>query len=407
MPVVEHHPETALTSRRPASVAEAGQEVRQAIAAGHAIYPVGGQTQWDLGLPPSKPGILLDTRRLDGIIDYPASDMTITVRAGMTVAQLQTTLAREKQRLPIDVPHADRATVGGIIATNTSGARRHAWGTLRDYVIGISVVNDEGHEIKAGGRVVKNVAGYDLCKLFVGSMGTLGIITQVTFKLRPLPAEQALFAFPCSPTEIDNALTLLHDSKTRPVMIELLSPSAAQMLAGKFQDRWPADWSVVVGFEDNADALRWQVRTLIQELGGRFSVSGVLGSCADPVWQALAEFPANCDSPLSFKAGVPASAVTMFCPEVAEILHPVQLQVHARNGIVVGHCQSEDSADRLRKVRELAMSLGGHVVVTRCPLQWKTTEFIWGPPSGDAWLMRAIKDKLDPRGLFNPGRHFV
>jgi glycolate oxidase FAD binding subunit len=164
--------------------------------------------------------------------------MTITVQAGMTVAQLQSTLAREKQRLPIDVPHAERATVGGIIATNMSGPRRYGWGTLRDYVIGISVVNDEGHEIKAGGRVVKNVAGYDLCKLFVGSMGTLGVITQVTFKLRPLAAEQALFAFPCPPTEIDNALTLLHGSKTRPVMLELLSPGAAHMLAGKFQDRY-------------------------------------------------------------------------------------------------------------------------------------------------------------------------
>ena len=111
------------------------------------------------------------------MIDYPARDMTITVQAGITLGRLQDLLAAENQRLPIDVPRADRATLGGGLAVNVSGPRRFGCGTLRDYVIGISIVNDEGQEIKAGGRVVKNVAGYDLCKLHVGALGTLGVIT--------------------------------------------------------------------------------------------------------------------------------------------------------------------------------------------------------------------------------------
>ncbi|HJT77552.1 MAG TPA: FAD-binding oxidoreductase, partial [Gemmataceae bacterium] len=171
----------------PPSVPELGDLVRRAAAQGQALYPLGGRTMLGLGLPPARPGLGVDLRALDQVIDYPARDMTITVRAGIPLARLAEILAAENQRLPIDVPRADRATLGGALATNASGPRRLGFGTLRDYVIGLSAVNDEGQETKAGGRVVKNVAGYDLCKLFIGSLGTLGVITQATLKLRPLP----------------------------------------------------------------------------------------------------------------------------------------------------------------------------------------------------------------------------
>ncbi len=133
--------------------------------------------------------------RLDGlnrVIDYPARDMTITVEAGIRIAELNRILATENQRLPIDIPQADQATLGGVIATNWSGLRRFGCGTMRDYVIGISAIDATGRRFSAGGRVVKNVAGYDLCKLLVGSNGELAIITQVTLKLRPLPETSAL-----------------------------------------------------------------------------------------------------------------------------------------------------------------------------------------------------------------------
>jgi glycolate oxidase FAD binding subunit len=403
--VIENPPDPALLARhQPANVSEVGELVRQAAASGQAIYPAGGQTEWDLGLPPTRPGLLLDMRRLDQVIEYPARDMTITVQSGMTVARLQALLAGEKQRLPIDVPHADRATLGGILATNASGPRRFGWGTLRDYVIGISVVNDRGHEIKAGGRVVKNVAGYDLCKLYVGSLGTLGVITQVTFKLRPLAAEQALFAILCPPDELDPALAQLHATRTRPVCMTMLSPAATEVLGTTLNEIWPCEWSLIVGFEDNADALKWQVGQLVNELGGRYSLNGLLGACADPVWRELSEFGGTSDASWSFKAGVPAAATAAFCVEAARVLAPVRLQAHAGNGIVVGQCLGADVVDQLHKVRGLAAAAGGHLVFTRCPARWKDAAFVWGPRRGDAELMRAIKDKLDPCRLFNPGR---
>jgi glycolate oxidase FAD binding subunit len=361
-------------------------------------------THWHLGLTPCRPGFLLDTRGLDQIIDYPARDMTVTVQAGMTVATLRKVLAAEGQRLPVDVPQAERATLGGSVAANVSGPRRLGHGTLRDYVIGISAVNDQGHEIKAGGRVVKNVAGYDLCKLFVGSLGTLGVITQLTLKLRPLPEECGLFSLACAGEDLETALAQVHASRTRPVCVDLLNPAATR-LARRLGAHWPAGWTILVGFEDNAEALKWQVQQFVQEIGGRFDVCGLLGHCADPLWNELVELTTVGQPWVSFKAGVRPSAMAAFCREVEQTLENVLLQAHAGNGIVVGQVPGEIPREAVSKLREIATRADGHLVVTRCPLEWKTPEFVWGRPRSELAVMKAIKAQLDPRRLFNPGRY--
>ncbi len=202
-----------LPLRQPATLAELGDCVRSAVSQGQAIYPIGGGTHLGLGLPPTKPGIAIRTTGLDQVIDYPARDMTVTVQAGMSVARLQHLLAIENQRLPVDVANAERSTLGGALAANISGPRRYGFGTFRDYVIGIALVNSDGKEAKAGGRVVKNVAGYDLCKLYVGSLGTLGIISQVTLKVRPRPEENALVVLGCTDNTVGPLLDLLHASQ--------------------------------------------------------------------------------------------------------------------------------------------------------------------------------------------------
>jgi glycolate oxidase FAD binding subunit len=397
----------SLEVEQPASAAEVGDTVRRAGAAGMAVYPCGGRTKLDLGVAPTRSGILLDLRRLDQVIDYPARDMTVTVQAGMTMARLNEILAAEKQRLPIDVARASAATVGGCLSANVSGPRRYGWGTLRDYLIGFSAINDDGDEFKAGGRVVKNVAGYDICKLMVGSLGTLGAMTQATFKLRPAVEEQALFAFPCPPDQVTIALDLLHGSKTRPVCIELLNPAAAEALSGEVYGPWQAQWSIVVGFESNADALHWQVKQLMAEIACRWVFRGALGLCTSMVWRALTEFPSSGLGYLSFKATMLPSAVAQWCLEAERVLAPVQMIAHAGNGCVHGHCLGEESArgkECLERMRQLAVTGGGSLFVERCPLAWKTAEFVWGPPRPDWELMRALKNKVDSRGLFSPGR---
>jgi len=397
--------------RQPGSVAELAKQVRAAAAENKAIYPVGGQTMLGIGGSPAKPGLAMGVRALDQVIDYPAPDMTITVQVGITIARLQSILAPQNQRLPIDVPCAERATLGGILSTNASGPRRFGYGTLRDYVLGISAVNDEGHQIKAGGRVVKNVAGYDLCKLYIGALGTLGIMTQVTLKLRPLTEENALIVLGFDKEQLTPVLDLLHQTRTRPVCLELLNPPAAKkILSDARLPALDAPWTLLVGFESNAQDLEWQVQQLVREVKSKCILDARLGRTAATLWQALTDFPlslAGAGSHLTFKANILSSGTAAFCSDVDGLPEPPMLQAHAGNGIIVGHCHGltkERAAELLHTLRALAIPFQGSVVVLDCPPAWKSSLDVWGPPRADAALMREIKNKLDPRNLFNPGR---
>lgn len=395
---------------QPQTTAEIGEFIRQAAKEGRAVYPLGGRTQLGLGLPPTRPGVGIDLRALTQVIDYPARDMTITVQAGITLAELQRLLATERQRLPIDVPQAAQATLGGAIATNASGPRRFAAGTLRDYVIGISVVNDEGQETKAGGRVVKNVAGYDLCKLHIGALGTLGIVSQVTLKLRPLPEAQAILTAGCQAPQLSSLLDLLHKSRTRPVALDLLNAVAVTAVRDEAGVRMPeAPWVVAIGFEDCEGSVTWQVQELIKELAsaGARGVEARAGAASQPLWQALTELTLRPSATLSFKANMVPSAVASFC-QAATTLPGILLHVHAGSGIVRGHVQTALTADQfaemLKPLQDAAAQAHGNLILTQCPPDSKRLLPVWGKPRGDAWLMRQVKDKLDPRHLFNPGR---
>jgi glycolate oxidase FAD binding subunit len=393
---------TALGTERPANVAELCERVRQAVGEGRAVYPLGGGTMPDLGRPAQKQGITVELTRLDQVIDYPARDMTITVQAGITVGRLQEVLAKENQRLPVDVPLPELATLGGAIATNASGPRRYGFGTLRDYVIGINVVNDRGEEVKAGGRVVKNVAGYDLCKLHIGALGTLGIITQVTLKVRPRPEATALVQFGC--TRLGELLDVLTSSATRPSALSVLSPAAAAGMLGEQVEMGASSWRVLVGFEDNYAAVEWQVEQLQRELAAI-----PLGDWrrwddaeAEMRWMRVTDFQAAPTAPVIFKATLRPSAVAGFC-ESAERIAPALL-AHAGDGSVFGHLPAETTAETVTQLRELAMRSERSLVLLRCPEALRTSSLIWGEARGDWELMRSVKRALDPKGVFNPGR---
>jgi glycolate oxidase FAD binding subunit len=312
-------------------------------------------------------------------------------------------------QLPIDVAQSERATLGGVLATNVSGPRRFGHGTLRDYVIGISALNNEGQIFKAGGRVVKNVAGYDLCKLLVGSLGTLGVITQVTLKLRPIAEGQAIVALACDASNLECITNCLHATATRPTCLELLNQPAAHAVfahAGLAAPESP--WLALVGYEGNAAAVEWQVQQLVKEVGAKCSVQGRMDFTARPLCHALVEFASLADHGTSFKASVAPSATLAFCVEADRDPKRPALHIHLGNGIVHGHwahdLTKEDAARMLTQWRERARQGQGTVVVPRCPSAWKMALDVWGPPRGDAWLMREIKRKFDPMNLFNPGR---
>jgi glycolate oxidase FAD binding subunit len=394
---------------RPGSTQELGDLIRQAAASDSALYPMGGRTKIALGVPPTKPGQAVDLRGLAHIIDFPARDMTVTSQAGITIQALRETLARENLRLPIDVAQAHHATLGGILAANTSGSRRHGYGTLRDYVIGISALNDQGNEFKAGGRVVKNVAGYDLCKLLVGSLGSLGIITQATLKLRPLAEQQALIGLACESANLEAMLTCLHESRTRPVCLDLLNQAAAQIVFPRANLMVPeAPWVLLIGYEGNIEAVTWQVQQLVKEVGTQCRLEARVDFTAVPLWNALIEFAAWPPPQTVFKANLLPSVVASFCLSMDREPNRPALRAHAGNGIVHGHwtddLTKERAASMLTAWRDLAHRGQGGVIVLCCPSEWKKALNVWGPAPEGAWLMREVKAKFDPQRIFNPGR---
>ena len=398
---------------RPTSVGELGEIVCAAAEAKRAIYPVGGRTMLDLGYSPTQPGTAVDLCSLNQVIDYPARDMTITVQAGITIEQLRETLNAEKQWLPIDIPLPVEATLGGAIATNASGSGRYGFGTLRDYVIGITFVNDLGQEVHAGGRVVKNVAGYDLMKLLTGSLGTLGIITQVTLKLKPQSEASSLILIPVTLDQAATILDALCASRTRPVCVDLLDPSACKRIGERHGVEFPGGgptWTLAIGFDGSIEAVRWQVAQLKQELPVelRNSVRECDGGEQVLLRANLRDFPLRHESTLSFKANLLPGATIDFCRHAAALTPAPMLQAHAGNGIVIGHFK-ELALERARTIVDslgvVAANAKGNLFVTRCPPEWKAILPIWGRSTADRVLMKAVKAKLDPNHIFNPGRY--
>ncbi len=389
-------------------VAENTAEGRRA-----ALYPVGGRTSLHYGFPASVPGTTVSMASLNRVIDYPARDMTVTVEAGIRMHELESLLKREGQQLPIDIPQSQRATLGGAAATNTGGPRRYGYGTFRDYVIGLTAVAADGRMFHSGGRVVKNVAGYDLCKLLVGSLGTLAVITQLTLKLRPIPESSVQVWLPFdSFAAIDKTLERLLGSETRPVALEVLDKRAAAAIATEARCLVPVDRPVLmIGFEGSRRETEWQVEALRKEIasdrGGDFSV--IEGDETGRLWTALTEFQCSADDPLTFQAHLLPSKTLEFCERATRC--GVAVQAHAGNGLVTG--QLPDEAANIAKAREIVVPLTrfaresrGNLTVLNCERAWKQELPIFGEPEAAAPLMKRIKGALDPYNLLNPGRLF-
>lgn len=374
-----------------------------AANARRGLRPIGGGT----ACPEPAADSVIDVRldQLNRVIDYPARDLTITVEAGIRMAELAKILAAENQRLPIDVPQAEQATLGGVIATNWSGPRRFGHGAMRDYVIGISAVDATGRDFKAGGRVVKNVAGYDLCKLMVGSRGTLAIITQVTLKLRPLAEESA---FVClgfdSCRDIESLLERLQTSATRPVVIDVWNQTLLDMPSLTLKsNRRPMAY---LGFEGTHRECQWQVDTVLQECQPfARSQATAFRPHSNEMLATLTDRQTVSEGIL-FKAGLPPSQTMRFL----ELLGPeIVAQAHAGNGIVLGLLSRADLTSAqamtiLSPLREFAHGHGGHFSLLRTPINEPLFPASWETLGSSSNWMQKLKNELDPAGLLIPGR---
>jgi glycolate oxidase FAD binding subunit len=398
---------------QPADEAAVAAAVRAAAAAATPIYPIGGGTRLDYGAAPRKAGIGLSLARLARLIDYPADDMTVTVEAGMTLAELSRTLATAGQRLPIDMPLTPRASVGGAVAVDAAGPRRYGYGTMRDYVLGLRAVDGRGTAFSAGGRVLKNAAGYNLCRLLTGSLGTLAVVTQVSLLVRPLPETSALAA--CDLRDLAAAeplLAALAGAGTLPVAVELRLRPAHR--GGAVPPPLPEGSPIrlVVGFEGARADVEWMVGRLAEQWrrSGVSSLTTVTGDDAASWWQWLTDFPAD-----MLVSSLPGAVVAVMT-RLVELLPDCCLQAHAGNGVVRVQWPPPEGAapatagDGLAAllhdtVRPALAKLGGKLVVLSTAGRGELgRDDVWGPPGDAAAVMRALKERFDPAGVLNPGR---
>lgn len=379
--------------------------VRLAAEQNWAILPRGGGTQMELGGIPRRADVALCTTDMNSIVEYEPADLVCTVQAGLRLADLQRALSEHGQQLPLDPPLPDRATIGGIIAANSSGPLRLRYGTCRDLLIGVKVVNPDGQITKVGGKVVKNVTGYDMCKLYTGSLGTLGVVVQASFKLAPLPrARSTLLAGYRDVGQAYAAARAIHGRALPILACELLSPVAAQrILASAIDSRAFSSVAtqqpgavLAVWIAGGPAAVERQKRDVKELCGPAQTVVFLEGAAHADWWRAVEDAGRDASTRIVAKISViPARTGDLLAALPADLA----FVSHALSG--VSYIFDVDP----RALQTIVQALGGYLVVERCPLEMKGQIDVWGPTGEDFDLMRRIKEQFDPRGLLNPGRY--
>jgi glycolate oxidase FAD binding subunit len=396
----------------PGSVDEVRAVVELAAGAGIAIMPWGGGTAAAVGTPPARAGLVLGLGRLNRILEHEPGDLTATVEAGLTVGALQAALQARGQWLSLDPPEPARATVGGVVAANAAGPRRHLYGTARDLVIGVQVVTADGALVRGGGKVVKNVAGYDLPKLFVGSYGTLGVIVAVTLKLRPLPDEQRLVAVSFERLkDAAAAARALLGSDLIPTAVDLADADGVTAMGLDL----PAAAALFVGFDGLAEQVAWQCEELARLTAG--FAGHAVRVLPEAAWErlALGARAAGSTPAAVMRLVVLPTAVADTMEQGAGAARQRGLSsawtAHAGVGVVTAALVSPPDPDGVGAVvavleewRRLARSGGGFATLEWAPLPVKNVVPVWDDPGGAGRIMQRIKAQLDPRNLLNPGR---
>ncbi|MEK6323818.1 MAG: FAD-binding oxidoreductase [Acidobacteriota bacterium] len=383
---------------RPGSAEEVAACLKVCSESAAAVVPAGRMTWLECGNPLNRADVVLSLERMRRIVQYSPPDLTATVEAGLTLNEFSAVSVRERQWLPLDPPGFKSASLGAIAACNSSGALRLGFGTPRDYVIGLKLAHADGTESKSGGQVVKNVAGYDMDKLYVGSYGTLAIITELTFKLRPLA---------------ERISTMMITSKSRGPLFDLarrvlaseLQPASvvlSRRLSAKLASNLPDD-ALLVRFIDSEPAVEHQVDCVTRALDDSYQGTVLTPHEADAVWAEVADLDQQA---VRVRLSVPLSAV----PAEFEKAFLAHLECVATVDLGAGiirmafDADERSAVDLIKRLRSSAAAANGTLVIERAPAEVRRRADAWGDVGSTAALMRTIKARFDPQSLLNPGR---
>ena len=434
----------------PKNTREVSSVVRLAHEGRLGLTPWGSGTQMAMGNPPKRLDLVLSTSRMNHIIDVDTANLTITVEAGVKFRDIQARLATQEDRcylpledlatdadevicsdrshsgsfLPMDPPQADRGTIGGIIATNATGPRRLLYRLPRDLILGVRMVAPAGDIVGSGGKTVKNVSGYDVSKLAVGSLGSLGIICEMTFKLLPLPEkmETLLFTFQ-SFDAASGFANRIFETTLLPAAVEVLTGGACSHLPMEgIADFRAAPFGVAVALEEFVPAVaRMSHEITAMAKSHRATTDNRLEDHGHQAfWLAVSKLGRTLEGEnpglMALKINSPVSewVATFKTLEAAfsKAHLPCALQAHAGNGVCLARLLLDGKDDGIMEkavgtINKLSGLLGerdGSLVVQSAPSRWKTQLNMWGDPGSAFPLMKRLKEKIDPFGIVNPGR---
>ena len=369
-----------------------------------SILPCGNGTKLNWGGLVSSPKLVISTQHLNRIIDHAVGDLTVTVEAGVKLSDLQRTLRRVNQFLPIDPTYPDDATIGGIVATADAGSWRQRYGGIRDLVLGLSFVRSDGKIAKGGGRVVKNVAGYDLMKLFTGSYGTLGIISQVTFRLYPYPEASGTIGLTGEKKAIATATQTLLKSGLQPTAAEIISSSVVQKL------NLGEGMGLMIRFQSIPESVKEQisqVSAIAEKLG--LKTAFYQEEIEDNLWKQLQDLirVPSTNVALTCKIGVMPDRAVDFLDQLAQLTQSQGWgMINISSGLGKLQLNMEPSLGIVKNLRSLSQDYRGFLTILESSKQVKKEIEPWGYTGNTLPMMEKIKQQFDPQNLLSPGGFF-
>ena len=409
----------------PKTIDEVSKVVAYANQGHLTIVPRGNGTQMGMGGIPKKIDVILSTSRLNRITDSDCENLTLSAESGITLSEVQKNLAKVGKGyfLPLDPPFTDKATLGGIVATNSSGPKRLLYGTARDLIIGIKAVFPNGDIVVSGGKTVKNVSGYDMCKLLIGSYGTLGILCEMTFKLLPLPEAEATLALSFAKLEgADGFARQVRSSQLIPSSIEILSSLTVKNMKSSISMPPNGNYLVAIGLEGVAESIDRQISEM-NEIGKKYGVlEGVTleSEKHQAFWIALRDFSQglteNHPNLISLKSNFLISKSGEILGSYEKLAKESGIECaficHAGNGILYSslfagknfRSKVESIVEFIGGLTSEAIKNEGNLVVESCPLLIKKRVDVWGQSRSDYLVVRRLKEQIDPAGILNRGR---
>src|SRR4030095_5376606 len=383
---------------RPGSVEEVQECMKVCAEYGAKVVPAGQMTWLGTGNPMQPIELVLSLERMRRIVDYSPPDLTATVEAGLQLTEFNEMTLAERQWLPLDPPGLSSSSLGAIVSCNSSGPLRLGFGVPRDYVIGMNLVHADGSTSKSGGKVAKNVAGYDMNKLYVGSYGTLAIITQITFKLRPAPdCSSTLLITSSHQSDLFQLAGSVLRSELQPASVVLACRLPESMGLCSQED------SLLMRFIDNEAAVQSQVTQVISTLDSSLDVNVLTQLQADTLWAAGADLSQR---GTLLKISVPISSARALFEGTVSPLTDFISAVDLGIGIIRLAFDASDASviDLINRLRASVALVNGTVVVEKAPLEVRRSVDSWGNVGSTATLMKAVKAAFDPQSLLNPGK---